>query len=130
MKTIQSVSRLRISSFFRGGNNTTHIGSTRNYEVILKLDRFSHLSGRYFRLSFSTGLRHLSNDENNLNKSDEIGIVITHPKPIHVVIIHFKDIFKILEYRIRKKNHSIYNLSTCLNYFYKGKENKIFIIIF
>ena len=31
-----------------------HIGSTRDYEVVLKLERFSHLSGRFFGLRLST----------------------------------------------------------------------------
>ena len=32
----------------------SHIGSTRDCEVVLKLERFSHLLGRFFGLRLST----------------------------------------------------------------------------
>ena len=38
----------------------SHIASTRTYGVVLKLKRFSHLSGRSFGLSFSIELGYLS----------------------------------------------------------------------
>ena len=37
-----------------------HISSIRNYGVVLKLERFSHLSDRSFGLGFPIGLRYLS----------------------------------------------------------------------
>ena len=38
----------------------SHISSTRNYGVVVKLERFSHLSGRSFGLSSPIGLGYLS----------------------------------------------------------------------
>ena len=38
----------------------SHIDSTQKYEMVLKLERFSHLSGRSFGLGFSIGLEVLS----------------------------------------------------------------------
>ena len=37
-----------------------HIGSTQKYRVILKFEKFSHLSDRFFGLSFSIGFEALS----------------------------------------------------------------------
>ena len=38
----------------------SHIGFTQEYEVILKLERFSHLSDRFFKLSSLIRLKALS----------------------------------------------------------------------
>ena len=64
VKAIQSVSRLQTSGFSRGGAVIrSHIGSTRDCGGILKLERFSNLSGRSFRcfgLGSPIGLRYIS----------------------------------------------------------------------
>ena len=39
----------------------SHIGSTQEYRVILKLEKFSHLLGRSFGLGSLIGLEALSN---------------------------------------------------------------------
>ena len=47
--------------FLKGyGMIRSHIGSTQECEVVLKLERFSHLSGWSFGLGSSIGLGYLS----------------------------------------------------------------------
>ena len=54
---IQSVSRLRTFDF---SNRIPHIGSTRNYGMVLKLERLSYLSGWSFGFGSLIGLGYLS----------------------------------------------------------------------
>ena len=61
VKVIQSVSCPWTSDFSRGGAMIqSHIGSTWSCGVILKLERFSHLSDQSFGLGFPIELGYLS----------------------------------------------------------------------